>query len=73
MIDHRFIECLGNEPSEGNDSLLYEEMAAGDEYSASLRFFDQQFSGIRSVNVLLETESAERDFSKRTAPKARQP
>ncbi|MEM7369775.1 MAG: MMPL family transporter [Bacteroidota bacterium] len=36
------------------DSTLYEELSAGDEYSASLNFFDQQFAGIRPVEIYLE-------------------
>lgn len=36
------------------DSKLYEELSSGDEYSASLNFFDQHFSGIRPVEIYLE-------------------
>lgn len=36
------------------DSTLYDELSAGDEYSASLKFFDQHFSGIRPVEIYIE-------------------
>ena len=39
------------------DSRLYEELSAGDEYSSSLNFFDQQFSGIRPVEIYVESLS----------------
>ncbi|MCB0855421.1 MAG: MMPL family transporter, partial [Bacteroidetes bacterium] len=37
------------------DSLLYEELSAGDRYSSSLHFFDKHFSGIRPVEIYIET------------------
>ncbi|MEO0471709.1 MAG: efflux RND transporter permease subunit [Bacteroidota bacterium] len=44
------------------NSTLYEELAAGDEYSASLNFFDQYFSGIRPVEIYVEKTEGDKNF-----------
>ena len=44
------------------DSRLYEEISSSDEYSESLDFFDQQFSGIRPVEIFIRRKDSMGDL-----------